>query len=497
MKTKEWSELLNFTTPEWLRKKKFGIYTHWGIWSVPAFGPNVTWYPYKMYQEGTPQYAFHCKKYGHPGKFGYKDLIPLFNAEKFDADEWAELFKEAGAGFAGPIAEHHDGFSMWNSSVNKWNAAKMGPKRDIVGELEKAIHKQGMEFLTAFHHAENWKFFPHWVKEYDTSDPEYAGLYGEAHNQEWGSEKRYMPQPITRGCGIPQIDGFIDQQWFRQDLPSKQFCDLWFEKLREVIDGYHPDYIYFDFGVDYIQDAYKRKFLTYYQETARKNRQDIVVSYKGHNFPLGAGLVLLEQGRYSDLMYHDWISETTVDDGEAWGYMEDCKYKSVKTLIHFLIDTVSKNGCMILNVGPKPDGTIAEEAKEILKDMGKWLEKYGEAIYDTVPWVEAEEGPTKLVADGSFCEMDKVEYTARDIRYTMKDKNIYAICLGAPGKEVRLKTLLYHLYPGEIKSIFMLGDEKELDWRQEGYELAISTENRKTDENATVIKIVRDMVYGE
>lgn len=186
-----------------------------------------------------------------------------------------------------------------------------------------------------------------------------------------------------------------------------------------------------------------------------------------------------------------------MDDGEAWGYMENCEYKSAKTLIHFLIDNVSKNGCMILNVGPKPDGTIAEEAKAILKDMGKWLEKYGEAIYDTVPWVEAEEGPTKLTADGAFCEMDKVEYTARDIRYTMKDKNIYAICLGAPVKEIRLKTLLYHLYPGEIESIFMLGDEKELDWRQEGYELVISAENRNTDENATVIKIVRSRIYGE
>ena len=163
IKAKTWDELTNSSTPEWMKKAKFGIYTHWGVYSVPAFGPNVSWYPYKMYQEGSDQYAYHCKTFGNPRDVGYKDLIPLFTGNKFDPDEWAELFKKAGARFAGPVGEHHDGFSMWNSKINQWNAANMGPKRDVVGELEKSIRKSGMKYMVAMHHAENWKFYPHWV----------------------------------------------------------------------------------------------------------------------------------------------------------------------------------------------------------------------------------------------------------------------------------------------------------------------------------------------
>ena len=230
---KPWSQLTDYRTPAWLREKKFGIYTHWGIYSVPAFGPNVSWYPYRMYLEGSPQFEHHCKTYGHPSKFGYKDFIPMFTAEKFDADEWAALFKKSGADFAGPVAEHHDGFSMWKSTVNPWCAANMGPKRDVVGELEKAIRAQGMEFMVAFHHMENWMFYPHWVKEYDTSDPAYAGLYGPAHNTDWGSEQRFLAAPAPKHFTTPLV-GAQDIRWISQDRPSREFHDLWFEKIREV-----------------------------------------------------------------------------------------------------------------------------------------------------------------------------------------------------------------------------------------------------------------------
>ena len=184
-----WNSLRVHQTPQWLRDAKFGIYTHWGIYSVPAHGPNGTWYPYFMYREGSPQYEYHLKTYGHPSKFGYKDFIPMFTAEKFDPDEWAELFTQAGAKFAGPVGEHHDGFAMWDTRYSEWNAAKMGPRRNVVGELEKAIRKQDMRFMVALHHAENWWFFPHWRPEFDTSDPRYSGLYGQLHNQEWAQQQ--------------------------------------------------------------------------------------------------------------------------------------------------------------------------------------------------------------------------------------------------------------------------------------------------------------------
>lgn len=487
-KVKTWSELNNYCTPDWMKKAKFGIYTHWGVYSVPAFGPNVSWYPYKMYQEGSEQYAYHCKTFGNPRKVGYKDLIPMFDGKFFDADAWAELFKKSGARFAGPVGEHHDGFSMWNSSINPWNAAKMGPKRDVVGELEKAIRKQNMHFMVAMHHAENWKFYPHWVKEYDTSDPAYAGLYGEAHNVDWGSEKRYLAEPVRWNRSL---DGVIDKQWAAQDLPSVAFHELWLNKLKEVVDQYSPDYVWFDFGLGFINDLYQRKFLTYYHNVADKNNQKIVVSYKWNHLPVGTGLVDVEQGRFNEATYHDWITDTTIDAGEAWGYMKDAKYKTAKELIHYLIDNVSKNGYLLLNVGPKPDGRIPEEAERVLLDMGEWLQEYGEAIYDTEPWRAAEEGPTKMIGSGAFSEMNDVTYTERDIRYTMHDQDIYAIALGKVGDKVTLNKIFPMVYENEIDSIQMLGEDRNLTWTREGDQLIISTTGMKKNEIANVFRITR------
>ena len=243
-----WASLKTHPTAEWMRKAKFGIYTHWGIYCVPATGPNVTWYPYHMYREGSPQFDYHCKTYGHPSRFGYKDFIPMFTAERFDPDEWAELFKRAGAKFAGPVAEHHDGFPMWDASDTEWCAGKMGPKRDVVGELGKAIRAQDMRYMVAMHHAENWWFFPHWKREYDTSDPAYAGLYGEPHDLDFD----YDPGR----AGVHQNHG----EWMAQDKPSKAFLDRWKHRLVEVVDRYEPDYIWFDFGLRFVHDQYKTGF---------------------------------------------------------------------------------------------------------------------------------------------------------------------------------------------------------------------------------------------
>lgn len=492
IKVKTWDELRNYSTPEWLKKGKFGIYTHWGIYSVPAFGPNVSWYPYKMYQEGSEQYEYHCKVFGNPRKIGYKDLIPMFTGSSFDAGEWAELFKKAGARFAGPVGEHHDGFSMWDSKVNEWNAFNMGPKRDITGELEKAIRGQNMKFMVAMHHAENWKFYPHWVKEYDTSDPAYAGLYGEAHNEDWGSEKRYLAEPIRWSNSL---DGAIDKQWMAQDLPSHAFHEKWLKKLQEVIDGYTPDYIWFDFGLSFINDLYQRKFLTYYQDMGKKKGQDIVISYKWNHLPVGTGLIDLEQGRFSEATYHDWITDTTIDAGEAWGYMQDAKYKSAKSLIHYLVDNVSKNGYLLLNVGPKPDGTIPEEVKKILLEIGQWLEVHGEAIYDTEPWKISEEGPTKMLGSGAFSEMNEVEYTERDIRYTMHNECIYATALGKIKDTVVLNKIFPMVYEGEIERVQLLGDNRELKWEKRGEQLIIFTHDVLKNSIANVLKITRKELW--
>lgn len=474
-----WNSLREHPIPKWFQDAKFGIYTHWGIYSVPACGPNGTWYPYNMYREGTPQYEYHIKTYGHPSKFGYKDFIPMFTGEKFDPDEWAELFKRAGAKFAGPVGEHHDGFSMWNSKVNEWNAARMGPKRDIVGELEKSIKKQGIKFMVALHHAENWWFYPHWKKEYDTSDPRYSGLYGPPHNLDWDKKK---PELKTND---------VYAEWKLLDRPTKEFLDKWLAKIHEVIDNYQPDMLWFDDGITLIQEHYKREALAYYYNRAKEWGKEVVVTYKWHHLVPGSAVVDLELGRFNELTYHIWITDSTVDDGCGWGYLKDAKYKSASEIIHYLIDNVSKNGLLLLNVGPKPNGEIPEEAKEILIEIGKWLEINGEAIYGTTPWVIYGEGPHKITKPGPFNEDEKVKYTGEDIRFTAKDDILYAVLLGWPCKELTIKSVAEKFYESEIKSISMIGVKEPLRWTMTREELKVELPKEKPCEHAYVLKIER------
>jgi len=471
-----WNSLRTHETPQWFKDAKFGIYTHWGVYSVPACGPNGTWYPYNMYREGTPQYEYHVKTYGPPSEFGYKDFIPMFKAEKFNPDEWAELFRKAGAQFAGPVGEHHDGFAMWDSQFTEWNAAKMGPRRDVVGELERAIRNQGMRFMIALHHAENWWFFPHWREEFDTSDLEYVGLYGPLHNQEWAQRK---PDAESR-----------QDEWQLQDKPSKEFLDQWIGKIREVIDKHQPDMLWFDFGLRFVQEQYKKDMIAYYYNKEEEWGKEVVVTYKWHDLAPGTAVVDLELGRFGELTYHEWITDTSVDDQGAWSHVQDAGFKPVSAIVHNLVDNVSKNGYLLLNVGPKANGEIPEPAKECLLGIGRWLEVNGEAIYGTTPWLIYGEGPTEMEKTGYFSERQEVEYTAKDIRFTVKDDVLYATCLGWPGEHVTMESLK-RLYESEIDSVKMLGVDRELEWSltQEGLE--IKTPDEKPCEHAYVFKITR------
>lgn len=472
-----WNSLRKYTIPIWFRDAKFGIYTHWGIYSVPACGPNGSWYAYNMYREGTPQYTHHLKTYGHPSSFGYKDFIRLFGGEKFDPEEWAELFSKAGARFAGPVGEHHDGFAMWDTRHSKWNAAKMGPKRDVVGALERSIRKKGMRFMVSMHHAENWWFFPHWRKEYDTADAKYSGLYGESHNLEW---EHKMPDAAD-----------WKSQWRLQNRPSKRFLDGWKAKIEEVIDRYCPDLLWFDFGLNFVQEHYKREMLAYYYNRARERCQDVVVTYKRHDLHPESGVVDLELGSFDELTYHPWITDTTVDAGRGWGYLKDTEYKSVETLVHYLVDNTSKNGLLLLNVGPKPSGEIPEQARNLLLGVGRWLEVNGEAIYGTTPWVTYGEGPTRMARGGMFSEEQGVKYTAEDIRFTVKDDALYAICLGWPGEEFSIRSVADKLYDSEIVSVKMLGTDEPLSWNMTREVFRVKLPTKKVCEHAHVLKIVR------
>jgi len=467
-----WNSLNHRQTPQWLRDGKFGIYTHWGVYSVPAQGPNGTWFANHAYgKTNSPERAYWEATYGPLEKFGYKDFIPMFTGEKFNADEWADLFQKAGARFAGPVAVHHDGFCMWDTKYSRWNAAQMGPKRDVVSELAVAIKRRDMKFVTAFHHAENWFYFPTWNTNYDCGDPRYSGLYGPIHDKD--------------------------------ALPTKAFLEDWKGKIFEVIDKYDPDFVWFDFGLNQIPDSYKQEMLTYYYNRAAAEHKEVVVSYKSHHLPPGTGLLDLELGQETELTYNDWITDSTVDNGQAWGFVKGQGYKTVENLVVNLVDRVSKNGYLLLNVGPKPDGIIPDEVRELLLGLGAWLKINGEAIYGTTPWEVAGEGPTQLPTKkkgNGFNESNTLRYTGQDIRFTVKDNNLYATVLAWPGDKVLIKSLAPKhnwpgLYPSEIVSITMLGDGHELKWELTKEGLSIETPKTKPCDIAYVFKIQRQRPF--
>jgi alpha-L-fucosidase len=281
----------------------------------------------------------------------------------------------------------------------------------------------------------------------------------------------------------------MDKFW-SQARPSKKFLDMWKGKTLEVMDKYSPDMVWFDFGIGAIQEHYRRDILAHYYNRALEWDKDVLVTYKWHHLVPGTGLVDLELGRHDELTHHEWLTDTTVDDGGGWGYLKETPYKSVRTLVHYLIDNVSKNGYLLLNVGPKPNGEIPEQAKDLLIGIGEWLSLNGEAIYGTTPWLKYGEGPTKMEKAGYFMEDAEVQYTQQDFRFTTKNDTIYAISLGQPVKEVTIESLKT-LYPGEISNVSMLGVEQPLEWTLTDDGLKITPPVELPSENAVTFKIQR------
>jgi alpha-L-fucosidase len=280
-------------------------------------------------------------------------------------------------------------------------------------------------------------------------------------------------------------------------LPSKEFLDKWKGKIIEVVDKYDPDLMWFDFGLEMVQESYKKDMLAYYFNKAARAKKDVTATYKHHDLPPGVGVDDLELGQERELTYNDWITDSSVDNQGAWGYVREAAFKSVDNLVDNLVDRVSKNGYLLLNVGPKPDGTIPDEAKERLLGLGKWLDTNGEAIYGTTPWFIAGEGPTQLEKNGPFNENNELHYTAQDIRFTAKDNILYATALDWPGEKILIKSLVPKgrtwtgLYPSEIASITMLGDGNQLKWEMTKEGLLVDTPRVKPCDYAFAFKIVR------
>jgi len=405
-----WESLSKHEVPEWFRDAKFGIYTHWGPVTVGAEdGPGgVQWYGRNMYVEKSPTFDYHRKKYGDQNKVGYKDMVTMFKAEKFNAEDWAELFAAAGAKFAGPVAIHHDNYAMWDSKYTVWDSVDQSPNRDFTAELEKAIRKRGMKFIATFHHAFAWQYYEPAYK-FDAADGKYAGLYCQPHKP-----------------GAP---------------PSKEYQDKWLGMVNEVVEKYRPDLIWFDFGLSrVITPEYRQRMFADYYNWAVAEGMKVGVAHKHHDIHEHTGIIDFERGREDKLTPYPWLTDTSVG---PWFHQKSAAFKTVDELVDVLVDIVSKNGCMLLNVGPRANGKIPDEGRKLLLGMGDWLKVNGEAIYGTRPWLVYGEGPTRMDKGGGFSERKSLKYTSNDIRFTQsKDgKTVYVITLGRPEGEVRISSM--------------------------------------------------------
>ena len=467
-----WESLQNYHTPAWYEDAKFGIFIHWGLYSVPAFANE--WYSRNMYEPGSAEFRHHVATYGPQGKFGYKDFIPMFKAERFDARAWARLFREAGAKYVVPVAEHHDGFPMYDSRLTDWCAGKMGPKRDLFGELATAVRAEGLHLGASSHRAEHdWFFDGGRQFDSDVNDPRYAAFYGPAHLR--------LVKP-----------GYEDKVYEDWTFVSPEFLDDWLARAAEIVEKYHPDLVYFDWWIN--QPSFRKslaEFAAFYYNQGAQRGTGAVINYKYDAFEEHSATLDVERGQLSDIRPMHWQTDTSISN-VSWGYVEGDTFKSPEFIVHLLADVVSKNGNLLLNIGPRPDGTIPEPAQEVLRDVGAWLAVNGEAIYGTRPWTRYGEGPT-VVEGGAFHEKDAKPYTAEDFRFTTKGDSLYAIELGWPqdGK-VTIRSLGSDALQGQtIQSIVLLGSDAKtkIEWRQNGDGLRVQLPTQPLGKYAYVLRL--------
>jgi alpha-L-fucosidase len=466
--TPAWESLMKYRCPDWFRDAKFGIWAVWGPESVPEAGD---WYARNMYIEGSADYKYHLEHYGHPSKFGYKDIIALWKAENWDPDRLMRLYKKTGAKYFVAIANHHDNFDCWNSKHHAWNSVRKGPGKDVAGLWREAALKHGLRFGVTEHNARSWSWFnvnkgadkkgPFAGVPYDGNNPEYAGLYFPPHEE--------------HGPAYPQF-------------PPESYVQNWFLRTRDLIDSYRPDLMYYDGGVPFGEVG--RKIVAHMYNRSLEwhgGRLEGVFNVKDWagrddhgSYREGTCVRDVERGVVNDIWPNAWQTDTCIGN---WYYKRGLKYKTVAAVVHQLADIVSKNGNLLLNIPPKPDGTLDAEEEEFLEGLGKWMALNGEAVYGTRPWRRYGEGPTQT-GTGHFNERN-VKYTAEDLRFTTKPGVLYAIALGIPSRAVAIRSL----EGVEPKSVRLLGADAALRFRRDAGVLTVELPDNRPGDHALVLKL--------
>jgi alpha-L-fucosidase len=443
----DWETLRNHEIPQWFKDAKFGIFIGWGVYAVPCAVNE--WYPHNMYRPGDPAHEDFVKRFGSIEQgAGYKDFIPNFRAEHFDAQDWVMLFKKSGARYVIPIAEHHDGFAMYDSDLSDWTVVKMGPHRDVLAELAQATRSAGLHFGFSSHRAEhNYYYGEGRHIRSDVNDPKYASFYGPAH--EWLVDPHFLPTNEWT---------YVSDAWTRD----------WLARSVELVEKYKPELVYFDGGNG--QPGFRARmteFTAFYDNFAVRNHIDGVITLKDYAMEWSSGARDFERSLRTGIDPRPWQTDTSISN-LSWGYMEHDEFKTPEFLVHQLVDIVSKNGNLLLSIGPRADGTIPEPVRAILLDIGAWLDRNGEAIYATEPWKIDGEGPTE-VKTGFATDQEMKPYTASDFRFTRKGDNLYIISLACPQDgtaSIRAFGLSGEVSGLDIQDVQLLGSNQKVDWLQ-------------------------------
>lgn len=457
--------LKQYHYPDWFRDAKFGIWAHWGPQAVPMDGD---WYARGIYEPGNKHYKYHLEHYGHPSEFGYKDIIPLWKAEKWDPDRLMSLYKKAGAKYFVSMGSHHDNFFLWNSKLHRWNAVNMGPHRDVVGEWQKAAQKYGLKFGVSEHLGASFTWFQASHRA-DKTGPKAGVPYDGANTNYWDLYH------------FPAEPG--DTDWYSKNPRWQQ---QWYNEIKELVDNYHPDLLYSDGGVPFGNVVGYSLIAHLYNDSAARHHGQVQVVYNCKQKSDGRWVEDLERGIMPRIDPYPWQTDTSIGD---WFYDRNWKFRPVSWVIHMLVDNVSKNGNLLLNVVQRPDGSLDPEVEQMLRQLADWNAIHGEGIFGTRPWLVYGESAVK-VKGGSFGEDYK--YNAREIRFTTKGPTLYAFALGWPeDRKVMIRSLARPAGSSinHIEQIGLMGYAGKLVWQQSLEGLTVTLPEQKVSEYTVGLKI--------